>query len=256
MFTNKSINSMFLTKETINNNRTLKSHIEDIKRVFPDVDLDGKSILFVDSAILNYGVMTQKCTITFYDENNEEIDIPINIRSRNNIPNKNYTHAVAANKQRLCNYGIPFVFQPEELAKVTHMILTWEATDNFPISITEFYTFYFENENKSPMFVSIRTHSFPVQFLDYIEGDPSLKKLIDCDDLLLRDWLDEFSVCVAYIPQYESITILIPTHKKEHAIDQQKAIERQMHECFIMMSQEEKIQMKVGFIFEKDVFLN
>lgn len=248
-----------LNKETILNNYILQNRMKDVTRVFPETDLNGKSILLVNAAIFNYGILAQNCAISFFDKHNRAIDAPMNIRNRNNFPNKYYTHAVAANKRRLCNYGIPFIFTTEELAKISQMVLTWTPTKQLPVSITEFYTFHFHKVPTEPVFVTIEDNAQPYAFINYIVDDPYLEKFSSCDETeqSLHHWLDEFSAYLVYSPHGESESIPIPTHHntmEENTIDSQKAISRQMLECIVMLEQENNPQMNAGFIFEKDIF--
>lgn len=248
-----------LNKEAILNDFILQNRMEDITRVFPEADLDGKSVLLVNAAIFNHGVLAQNCTISFFDEHNHKIDVPMNIRSRNNFPNKHYTHAVAANKRRLCNYGIPFISETKELAKISQMVLTWMPTEQLPVSITEFYTFHFLETPKEPVFVTIEDRAYPYTFINYIADDPHLEKFSDCNETeqSLHHWLDEFSTYLIYSPHGESEYIPIPTchNAMEESGDSKKAISRQMLECLIMLEQEHNPQMSAGFIFETDVFI-
>lgn len=110
-----------------------KEDIKELERMYPNVDIEGKYMLFIQ-ATFYFPYVSEKIDghIEFVYEDDEIINYAS--KCRNPYSNKAITLISKKNKQRLSKYSIPLIFDTfEDLNKLKRILIKWKinaSTDN------------------------------------------------------------------------------------------------------------------------------
>lgn len=172
---------MIIKKLSIDNVKKyyLKEELEEIQKMYPDLDIKNKYILFIQSELwFPYEYVSIDADIKLI-HNNYESTHPFEVRTP--YPNKSVFLISMKNKKRFCNLGIPIVFDTiEKLDNLKSIKIFWnikaEADNgeiiNFALDIQ--YDIAFEKVPGSHVY-GIHTYDTPLNSYGYI-NDADYKK--------------------------------------------------------------------------------